>query len=199
MAAPPNSPAPGQGSPRTGVVDALVHDGVHDGEPDTLEVRDAVVADADAIATVHIASWRGAYAGIVPAEYLAALDQGARADGWRRALADPSVRTWVATAEGRVVGFASLGPGRDEDAEDGDLELYAIYLDPEMWGRGVARSLLRTVLLDVPPRVAVSLWVIAENERAQRFYRRHGFQPDGVERLEELGGSDVLEVRFRRS
>ncbi|MEX0715757.1 MAG: hypothetical protein WD066_04185 [Planctomycetaceae bacterium] len=41
-------------------------------------VRQATPADAPAIAAIHVDAWRGAYRGIVPAEYLAApgrLDQ----------------------------------------------------------------------------------------------------------------------------
>ena len=49
-------------------------------EPDTVTIRRATVDDADAIATVHIASWRGAYAGIVPDAFLASLDVAARAE-----------------------------------------------------------------------------------------------------------------------
>lgn len=168
-------------------------------EPETVTVRRATPDDAAAVAAVHVASWRGAYAGIVPDAYLATLDETDRADAWRQSLADARATTWVALSGGHTLGFATLGPARDEDAEPGDLELYAIYLDPEAWGRGVARDLIRTVLLEVPPHVPVSLWVIASNERAQHFYRRHGFQPDGVERLEEIGGADITELRYRRS
>lgn len=168
-------------------------------EPDTVTIRRADPGDAAAVADVHVASWRGAYAGIVPDAYLASLDVDGRAEAWRANLTGSRATTWVALSGSRTLGFATLGPARDEDAEPGDLELYAIYLDPEAWGLGVARDLMRTVLLEVPPGVPLSLWVIADNERAQHFYRRHGFQPDGVERLEELGGADIAEVRYRRS
>lgn len=167
-------------------------------EPDTVTIRRATADDADAIATVHIASWRGAYAGIVPDAYLASLDVERRAEVWRTSLAEGAAHTWIAASQGRTLGFATLGPARDEDAEQGDLELYAIYLDPEAWGRGVARDLMRTVLTEVKPGVPVSLWVIADNDRARHFYRRHGFQTDGVERREDIGGADITEVRFRR-
>ncbi|MGC5168837.1 GNAT family N-acetyltransferase [Luteimicrobium sp. DT211] len=167
-------------------------------EPDTVTIRRATADDADAIATVHVASWRGAYAGIVPDAYLASLDIAARAEAWRRSLTEAEVQTWIAASQGRTLGFATLGPARDEDAEHGDLELYAIYLDPEAWGRGVARDLMRTLLAEVTPGVPVSLWVLADNPRAHHFYRRHGFQPDGVERREDIGGADLTEVRFRR-
>ena len=57
-------------------------------------------------------------------------------------LTDTRIRTWVAEVADRTIGFATLGPARDEDADDGDLELYAIYLSPESWGTGAARELM---------------------------------------------------------
>ena len=161
-------------------------------------IRPAGPTDATAIAAVHIASWRGAYAGIVPDEYLASLDVDRREKHWVDSLSTPGARTWLADADGRTIGFATLGPSRDEDADVGDLEIYAIYLDPESWGRGVARDLMRTLLADVRPGVVVTLWVLADAERARRFYRRHGFVPDGVERRDDIGGKDLTAVRSRR-
>ncbi|WP_418276437.1 GNAT family N-acetyltransferase [Isoptericola jiangsuensis] len=161
-------------------------------------IRSATAADADAIAAVHLASWKSAHSHVLPADYLDSLSVEERAQSWRSILSGDSGTTLVAEADGRTLGFASYGPSRDEDAEDGCLELYAIYLDPESWGRGVARDLIRTVLGDVSPGVRMTLWVLSENPRAHHFYRRHGFQPDGVERIEETAQVPVTEIRFVR-
>jgi ribosomal protein S18 acetylase RimI-like enzyme len=171
------------------------------GEDTEVAIRSAGVEDAASIARVHIASWQQAYEGIVPAEYLQALDPATRQQRWEKNLRDAErdgVRTWVADAGSRILGFASVGPARDEDASRGQEEIYSMYLDPAMWGKGVARDLMRTVLGDVPAGTPVSLWVLADNERARHFYRRHGFMPDGSERMEEFGGTPLLEVRLRR-
>ena len=77
-------------------------------------------------------------------------------------------------------------------------EIYSIYLDPEQWGRGVARELMRTVVAEAGASTRIMLWVLAENERAQHFYRRNGFAPDGVEKLAPVGGAELLEVRYLR-
>lgn len=161
-------------------------------------IRSADVADAARIARVHVISWKGAYSSVLPAEYLDSLDPADRTAQWEQILASGRGTVLVAEGDGRLLGFASYGPSRDEDADDGDLELYAIYLDPESWGRGVARDLMRTVLADVPEGVPMSLWVLADNARAHHFYRRHGFQQDGVERMDDIADIPVTEVRFRR-
>lgn len=162
-------------------------------------IRTATPDDATDIAQVHLASWREAYTGVLAEGYLAALDVSEREAAWRDTLARSAdeVSVWVAQEDGRTVGFASLGPSRDEDADRHTLEIYTIYLDPGSWGHGIARELMRTVLAQVAD-VPVTLWVAAANERARHFYRRHGFAPDGVERIEEFGGEPVREVRYRR-
>lgn len=168
---------------------------------DEVLIRPATTHDAADIAGVHVRSWQEAYAGIVPDDYLRALDPAQRAERWADALAAAEadrVRTFVAVSGDRVLGFASYGPSRDEDARRGEREIYSIYLDPGTWGHGVARDLIRTVLTEVGEQTPMSLWVLADNTRARHFYRRHGFSPDGVERLETLGGADLLEVRYRR-
>lgn len=163
-------------------------------------IRPASVDDAEHIAAVHIASWREAYTGVVPQEYLDNLDVASRTEVWRRTFADLDHATsvWVAQEDDEILGFASLGPSHDEDADRTTMEIYSIYLEPSAWGRGVARELMRTVVGALPPGAAVTLWVLAANDRAQRFYRRNGFVADGVERMEEIGGQHFREVRYRR-
>ena len=166
-----------------------------------LNIRPARVEDARGIAETNIAAWREAYSAVISESYLSSLDAQARAAQWEECLGEPAPRTRVLVAEedGAVVGFASIGPSRDEDAELGGLEIYSIYLQPEAWGQGVARELMRTVLAEVPDDVPVTLWVLAANERARHFYRRHGFTPDGVERLDPIGEENHLLVRYRRN
>lgn len=162
-------------------------------------VRPAAVADAQAIAGVHIRAWQAAYRGMLADAYLDGLDTTERGRWWRNQLEHPDWgTTWVAQIEQDVVGFLSLGPSRDEDADSRTLEIYSVYLEPPLIGSGVARDLMRTALADVPARSAVTLWTAAQSERARHFYRRHGFSPDGTERTEEIGGTELPEVRFRR-
>ncbi len=168
---------------------------------DEVTIRVATEGDAADIARVHVRSWQEAYAGIVPDAYLASLDADARVAQWRTYLREgprEEIRTWVALAGDRIVGFVTVGPSRDEDAGRGDHEIFSIYLDPGIWGHGVARDLMRSVIGEVGSATTITLWVLADNERARHFYRRHGFQADGVERYDDIGGESLLEVRYRR-
>jgi ribosomal protein S18 acetylase RimI-like enzyme len=169
---------------------------------DEVTIRIATEGDAAGIARVHVRSWQEAYAGIVPDAYLASLDADERTAQWRRYLREgpgEEIHTWVALSGDRVVGFVTVGPSRDEDARRGDREIFSIYLDPGTWGHGVARDLMRTVIGDIGDKTTVTLWVLADNERARHFYRRHGFQADGIDRYDDIGGASLLEVRYRRN
>lgn len=166
--------------------------------PEDVTIRPATTADAEAIARVDIASWRGAYSEILPDSYLSSLDVDERAGLWRTAANARGTTVLVAEDERGPVGFTSVGPSRDEDAEAGDLEIYAIYLHPRAWGTGVARDLMRTVLDGLTPGTVVSLWILEGNDRAQHFYRRHGFQHDGTERIDDIGGQPLKQLRFRK-
>ena len=150
-----------------------------------MHVRTATVADALAVETVRIRGWQTAYRGIVADSFLDSLV----VDAERRVamIGSADVTTVVADDDG-IVGMAAFGPARDASQ---DLELYALYVDPASWRKGVG-----TALLAACEGVTV-LWVLADNERAQGFYRRHGFEADGGSKVLDLDGP-VREIRMRR-
>ena len=168
-------------------------------------IRAAVAGDAAAIALVHTRAWQHAYRGLLPDAWLDGLDWRDRRDGWSEELERPTTPGGMVLVaiddQPSLVGFAAIGPNRDEDLRGDPLvELYAIYLSPELWHRGIGTRLL-TAALDAMPSTtaAVTLWVLDGNERGLRFYRRHGFSPDGTTRVDQLGGRHVTELRLRRS
>ena len=78
--------------------------------------------------------------------------------------------------------------------EVGDVaEIIAIHSLPESWGTGLGRAMLEEALLQIGDR-PVFLWAFKENNRARRFYEKHGFRWDGSERVSEFDGA--LEVRY---
>lgn len=166
-------------------------------ELEQLIVRDAVLEDAETISRIHTLSWQQAYAGYVPASYLNSLSPEGKIPMWQEVLVRDDTAVFIAESAGRALGFASVGPAHDEDAEPSDLELYTMYLDPEAWGLGVARQLMNSVN-NVSPDSSMNLWVFEKNARARRFYEHHGFRPDGVEKLEEFAGEHLLELRYRK-
>jgi GNAT superfamily N-acetyltransferase len=145
-------------------------------------IRPARVEDAQTLAALQVRAWRAAYSAYVAAKDLdAAGDVGARAAGWRERLAAGRARTvtLVDERDGRLAGFVSVGPTRDEDT-GGDAELYAVYVEPELIGSGVGRALALAGEEELRRRghTAATLWVFAANTAARHFYERGGWRVD---------------------
>jgi ribosomal protein S18 acetylase RimI-like enzyme len=166
-------------------------------------VRPETPADVEELAALHVRAWRQGYAGILPDEMLAGLDAGVWAQRRRDALArgDTPYTSLVAERDGAVAGFITFGPYRvaqDMTKLDPEFgEILAIYVDPDRWRGGVGGVLMRAALAELR-QPEVRLWVLAENKRAQGFYRRHGLSPDGVTALYRPRGTEIdyPEVRF---
>jgi GNAT superfamily N-acetyltransferase len=169
-----------------------------------MEIRRALPDDAVGVATVHVRSWQAAYRGLLPELYLDQLDVEARRVGWAETIAEadwPRTGTLIATeANSNVVGFAHIGPARDDEVDPASVgELAAIYLLPEVWGSGVGRRLMAAavnVLRDAAFAEAI-LWVLEGNDRAQRFYEIGGWQLDGAVKDVVIAETSLTEVRYR--
>ncbi len=168
-----------------------------------VEIRDAQPGDAHGIATVHVASWQAAYRGLLPDRGLAILSVADRERTWSQILVDPPPRTAVllATADAAVVGFVAVGPGHDATAVPEAGELYAIYLRPDHYRRGIGTQLHSAAMhrLSTLGFTHATLWVLEGNERAISFYRRKGWTADGTRRVDQgPGGVELPELRLRR-
>ena len=148
-----------------------------------IQIRRATVEDSEAAAWCHLLCWREAYAELVPADQLLdrTSDIDRRIERWTTAAENGWVR-WLAlnpdpaaAVEDRVVGFASGGPNRDDDAPT-PLELQSIYTRQKWWGTGLGARLLEIAIGKDP----ASLWVFEDNDRARTLYERAGFRPEGV-------------------
>jgi GNAT superfamily N-acetyltransferase len=172
--------------------------------------RRAGPEDARTLAAIRVASWRAAYAGIVPDDTLAALDTEFEAERWTVILRDAATKgqrtVFVTDPGGIVAGYACVGPYQSEEAkatpDDPDGELMACYLDPDWWGSGAGDPLIaaaESALVELGHDVA-GLWVFEENARARRFYARNGWEADRrVERRNAIGGRNVPRVRYRKN
>jgi GNAT superfamily N-acetyltransferase len=160
-----------------------------------VRVRRASVRDAAAIADVHTRSWQAAYEHVFGAERLATISVERRRALWEQAIAGDR-DTFVAERGGRVVGFVSAGPARDDDAGG---EVGEIYTLPESWGTGAGAALMAAALeaLRAHGYADAILWVLEDNPRARRFYEREGWALDGGRKTDRFLGLDVAEVRYR--
>ena len=122
-------------------------------------------------------------------------------------LDDPSRNVLVARDDDRIIGYAMLIDGVVDDADVRRavpmlpaMELSKMYVLPDAHGAGAAGALMTAALDDSRERGNVSVWlgVNQDNERAQRFYSKHGFLITGTKTF-QLG--DAIEndyVMLRR-
>jgi len=163
-------------------------------------LRLATPEDALSVAQVHVRSWQAAYRNLLPTDYLDRLRPEDRAKRYDFGNADPGKPATIVAVEGdAAVGFATVAPARDADAQ-GRGELCALYVDPQWWGRHVGLALVeqaRCHLRGLGYQDAI-LWVLVGNTRAERFYSLDGWSQDGMKRKASVWDIAVDEVRYTR-
>lgn len=152
-------------------------------------IRRASVDDTPGIARVRVDTWRSAYAGIIPDEYLSALDYDESARQFRSFFSDEEDRSVVYVGEnaaGEIAAFACAGPER-KDLDTSYGEIYAVYVASAYQRQGVGRRLIAACARDLKEsgKSRLILWVLAQNP-FRSFYEKL----DGV-----VAGTDFYAVQ----
>lgn len=158
-------------------------------------IRQASHADLRALAEMTVEAWRQTYGAVVDPSVIERQRVGVRrtVQFWE-GLLDHGHYLWlVLSPDDRIVGVAGAEPARDAGSP-ASLELTMIYLLQEAQGSGIADRLLQIAIGDAP----AYLWVLDDNPRAQAFYRRHGFVPDGASQPLPDGWRGRCEIRMVR-
>ena len=161
-----------------------------------MTVRPPTPGDAPRLAAVHIETWQQAYDGIFPERFLHELDMEGRRQWFASRIERAAEGLLVADAGSGPVGFCLFG----EATEPGWGEVYAIYVHPEHWGDGHGTELLSAAEthLSVMGFERALLWVLERNLQAREFYQRRGWVLGRPIKIEEIGGTQVTEVRYER-
>lgn len=170
-------------------------------------VRAATAADAARVVEIRVKSWQHAYRDILPSGRLSELrpSGGAVARWAELAAASPPTRLFVAVdGDDQPVAFCLVGDAREDSDRHPSLptgELWALYADPAVLGTGAGTALHAAGMDHLAQHgfARAVLWVLADNDAGQRFYRSHGWRPDGGSADFEWGGVSVIEVRYARS
>lgn len=165
-----------------------------------LTLRHATPADAPELATAHVAAWHTACRDIVPESFVQDFTVERRTARFRQSLATDAEETYVAESDGQVLGFLTLGDGRDADtAPQTTGEIWGIYLSPEHWRKGIGRFLAEQGdnMLASRGRTVATLWVLEANDQARRFYEAMGYRTDGTTKEVKLGAT-LTATRYRK-
>lgn len=154
-----------------------------------MRIRSATAQDRSAIAAVHAASWKTAYKGMLPDDYLrdqVTVDLEARWNGVEIRNDD----VVLVSEEDGVVGFIAVWCRPDPFIDN-------LHVLPAQRSKGTGRNLMRAAAVQLLQQgeSTAYLWVYANNHIAIRFYERLG-----GERMETAVkadfGHDVLNVKI---
>jgi GNAT superfamily N-acetyltransferase len=149
-----------------------------------MDIREADETELDQLARLWYDGWQDAHAAILPAD----LARLRTLESFRQRLADelPTVR--VIGPSGDPLGFCMVK----------DDELYQLYVSARSRGSGVAAGLIADAEARLRAAGVRTAWLACAigNERAGRFYEKHGWHRAGimVNRLETTAGEYLLEV-----
>lgn len=165
-----------------------------------IEVFRADVEDAEGIAAVHVRSFDVTYRDAFPELAAAAPDLETRVASWQALLEPDTEAAFTLVAEQRsvAVGFCSLAtPSREAAAGERTAEIAAFFVAPSRWGNGVGTALIAHALQELTSEgwSAVTVWVLVENQSAQKFYGRHGFAADGTGGPDPMTGRPKMRLR----
>jgi ribosomal protein S18 acetylase RimI-like enzyme len=168
----------------------------------TVDVRPAVLKEAQAIADLHVSATASAYRGLVPDEHLNLMPAPKRLGMWRDAIeyGDPQVQ--VALDGGKIVGFVGFDRSRDKGTKNTVGEIWSIYVAESHWDKGVGLALwdaAREALVE-EGCTTVTVWIPLRNERALRFFDLAGFKRElNTAKTVPMGDIKIEEIRLKRA
>lgn len=141
-----------------------------------LLIRPATLADADAIAVLHAASWRRTYGQVLSAAYLERAALADRQAVWAQRFVVPATNQCVMVAEDEagIAGFVCAYA-----AAHGQWGSYLdnLHVRESVQGQGIGKALLLRMARwcsEQAPGEGLHLSVNQDNLRAQHFYRKLG-------------------------
>lgn len=149
----------------------------------TIEYRPARPEDGPELATMARRSFLETFGNLYrPSDVAVFLDEAFGATGLPSQLSDPAFTVRLAIDQGRIIGFAKLGPVVFPGEWPADaIELHQLYTLATHHGAGVGPALMDWTIATAREKGAreLVLSVYVDNHRARRFYERYGFEEIG--------------------
>ena len=164
----------------------------------SFSLRQPALSDAANVAELHVQTWRETYSHLLPEDFFTERHVQGRHRMWEHILGNPGGDRCVRIAEDdqqEILGFAMTGPSFGPEGQElpRDRQLFCLYVAAAHHGTGVGQALLDATAGNAP----TMLWVAKDNPRAVAFYRRNGFEFDGVEQ-QDPGAPKITDARMVR-
>ena len=149
--------------------------------------------DYSAIRNIYERSWKFAYKGIIPQDYLDNIPK----TKWGGNILKNGRTEIGAFIDGKIVGTASFCSSRWEKFNSCG-EVVTIYLLPEYMGKGIGTMLMDACVqeLQLLGFTTIILWVLEDNYRARRFYEKYGYICTDDFMDDVIGGKKLREVMY---
>ncbi|SES09413.1 GNAT family N-acetyltransferase [Salisediminibacterium halotolerans] len=135
-----------------------------------MNIRQADISDAQAMARIHVDCWKQAYEGILPEDLLRSLSYEDRAKRWEENIEEAtSGGSMIYVAEDPelgVIGFVLGGTMRDATMRMRYTgEIYGIYVWPRYQRMGIGRALFEKMaaFLDAIHHARAGVWILADH------------------------------------
>ena len=159
--------------------------------------QQATVQDANRLADLAARLFEWTYRGQDDSQDLFTYLQENFSQGvMRRIITDPKAFVIMAEGENGLCGYAHIqleSAALEVDANH-PAELFRLYVDPSMFGKGLGARLLEEVLKAASIEDSDVLWLIVyyKNLRAKAFYAKHDFQSVG-QREYRVGSTTTID------
>ncbi|MDC3424681.1 GNAT family N-acetyltransferase [Aquibacillus sp. 3ASR75-11] len=174
------------------------------------QIRKADLKDAEAIAHVHVESWKSTYSELINEKDLTNTTFENRKALWETILKMPKQGqvVMVVEDENRVIGFVSGGKERTKRFGF-DGEIYAIYLLDDYQRKKLGTKLLQAFVAELKTLGyrSILVWVLTQNP-SSKFYERLGAEPiqkeqttigEGTYQETAYGWEDINELTFQET
>lgn len=157
-------------------------------------IRPAAPSDVEAIAALHVQSWRASYRGILPDAFLDGPVEQDRVSHWYELMESAGCGRVILVAE-TDDGLAGMVSAAPSSGDGFDAYIEHLHVRPGLKGSGVGRGLLGDVtdLLLAKGCRSAYLLVFDRNTEAIGFYERLGGE------TEQFGQEDMAGASIARS
>lgn len=161
-----------------------------------VQIREARMEDAQAIAVVHVNSWKETYAGIISQAYLSQLSYMERTALWKKIIASGAKVFVAENQDGEIVGFGNGGKERSGAYPSYQGEVYALYLLKAYQRQGIGKEIVKRIVayLHTQHLQGMLIWVLADNPSVGFYKIIGGKKLD--EEVVHIGGTDLMEVAY---
>jgi ribosomal protein S18 acetylase RimI-like enzyme len=134
------------------------------------------IAEAAAMAQLHVQCWREAYSAIVPEELVARFDVAHMIVRWQEHLQKEKRLVIAAYDDEQPIAFVNSVSPVEKIDDEMDGHIAALYVAQSYYRQGLGRKLMALAAADwlVKGGHSITLGVLSANQRARAFYEAMG-------------------------